>query len=264
MAHRIYKEAAPKTNHKHLLRDLIIYENDMQALRFLAEKIHSPSGASSSLRRLFSSRIFRSSYFESNDCRTSIADLPESRANAVSGDSNFISIHVEGRPWSSARVASSGLPVNCLSDHQVAELIKAYESIGIQKIYLTPDVRFYTRINYWVRGNTRTDTTYQHVKVAVGDIVECIVDTPDIGHEFARVVGIMVHEKTVFFVLVWFALTGRVHSRLKLTEFIETALFEYTAFHPISIIDHPRFINRVHFTSLEGSIWLNKWVFCMV
>src|SRR5207245_2589422 len=103
-----------------------------------------PNGAPSSLRRLFSSRIFRSSYLESTECRA------KSKANAISGDGDFVSVYVEGRPWSSAHAASSGLPANRLSGDQMAELIKAYKSIGIQEFYLTPVIKFYTRINYWV------------------------------------------------------------------------------------------------------------------
>jgi hypothetical protein len=41
MVHRIYKEAAVKTNKKELLRDLMVYENDMQALRFIGEMIQN-------------------------------------------------------------------------------------------------------------------------------------------------------------------------------------------------------------------------------
>lgn len=264
MVHRIYKETVPKTNKVHLLRDLIIYENDMQALRFMAERIYSSDGAPISIwHKLFSGGIFRSSYFESTEQR-------QSRANALSGDSDFTNVYVKGRPWSSARTASSvpGFPASHLNDYQMTELAKAYEALGIRELNLNPAVKFYSRISYRVRGTTDTavssDTTYQHIKVTVGDIVECAVDAPDAGREFARVVGIMVHEKMAFFVLTWFASTGRLHPRLKLAEFKETTLYNYTAFHPISIVDHPRFINRVHFTSLEGSIWLNEWVFFMV
>ena len=263
MVHQIYKEAVPKTNKTHLLWDLTIYENDMQALRLLAEGVHSPNGVPSSLQRLFLSGIFRSSYLESTKCRASIPDLAKSKANAISRDSNFMSIHVKGRPWSSVHMASSGL-ANHLSSDQMTKLIKAYKSIGIQEFYLTPIVKFYTRINYWVWGNAQTETTYQHIKVAVSDIMECIVDTSDIGHEFAQVIGIMVHEEMVFFVLTWFASTSRTHPSLKLMEYEETALFGYTTFHPISVIDHPWFINHMHFIQLEDHIWLNKWVFRMV
>ena len=195
--------------------------------------------------------------------------IPPFKTNASSGDTDFIGVYVKGRPWSSTRVASiPGLPIKYLNDYHAAELIKAYRSIGIPNLCSNRAVSFYSRIGYWVQGDARVDTqvdiAHQHVKVAVGDIVECIIDGPDASHEFARVIGIMIHEETAFFVLTWFSLTSRTHPSLKLMEYEETALFDYTAFHPISVIDHPRFINRMHFIQLEDRIWLNKWVFRMV
>src|SRR4051812_6657846 len=130
MVHRLYKEAVPKTNKIHLLRDLTIYENDMQALRFLAEDTHDSTPAGD-LHRIFSGGFFKSSYFESTD-------ILAFKTNTSSGDADFIGVYVKGRPWSSTRIASiSGLPTKYVNDHQAAELIKAYESIGITQIELS-------------------------------------------------------------------------------------------------------------------------------
>jgi hypothetical protein len=255
MVHRLYKEAVPKTNKIHLLRDLTVYENDMQALRFLAEDTHNSMPAGD-LRRIFSGGFFKSSYFESTN------SIPAFKTNTSSGDTDFIGVYVKGRPWSSAHIESiSGLPIKYLNDQQATELIKAYESIGIPQLCLNRAVSFYGGISYWVREDA---WVHQHVKVIVGDIVECVVDGPDSSPAFARVIGIMVHEETAFFVLTWFARTGRIHPKLRLEEYEETATFDYTAFHPISIIDHPRFVNRIHLIQLEDRIWLNEWTFCMV
>lgn len=290
MVHRIYKEAVVKTNKKYLLRDLMVYENDMQALRFMGEKIQNNSKMlDSEIVELFSADLFKSVYLESREellGQGRILYKIESPSNATSGNDDFVGVQIHGDPLSMAHMMKYGLLSNHLDKKQMGELFKAYESIGIHQILTNSTVKFFTSITYWVRGRATvglqeddydgsndgsshlqpSDSEYRHVRVTAGDIVELLDDSPEgyYGRGFARVVSIMRHEEMAFFVLIWLIPTGRVHPRLKLPEFKETSLFEYAAFHPLSVVDHPRFVNKAYFMSLEGSYWLNLWVFDMV
>jgi hypothetical protein len=293
MVHRIYKEATVKTNKINLLRDLMVYENDMQALRFLGENIRDQHEMQNSeLAELFSAGFFGSLYLESHEelfARGCLSGMRKLESNAASGDDDFVGVQVHGEPLNMARVTAlmPGLQGNRLNDKQMGELFKVYDSIGIHQIQTNPAVTFFGSVTYWVRGRASTpqigedgnqdnngkmrcpdshDGEHRRVRVSTGDIVEFLDDSSEAyyGRGFARISGIMAHEDMVFFVLTWLISTGRIHPRLQLPEFREMALFEYAAFHPLSIVDHSRFVNNVHFISLEGSLWLDSWVFQMV
>jgi hypothetical protein len=240
---------------------------------------------------LFSAELFESLYLESPEelfARGSCSHLTIFEGNASSGDKYFINVRVGGGPWNMEHIAAltHNRLGNQLDQKQMGELFMAYQSIGIHRIQTNSTVKFFNSVSYWVRGRAITeqrgeddriaddelhsadqfDKELRQVKVTVGDILECVDNSPDgyRGRGFGRTIGIMVHDETVFLVLTWLIPTGRFHSRLKLPEFKETALFDYAAFHPLSIVDHPRFVNSVYFFLLEGSLWLDEWVFRMI
>lgn len=102
----------------------------MQALWFLAEDTHGSMPAGD-LHRIFSGGFFKSSYFGSTD------SIPPFKTNASSGDTDFIGVYAKGHPWTSTCIVSiPGLPIKYLNDNHAAELIKAYQSIGIPNLCL--------------------------------------------------------------------------------------------------------------------------------
>ena len=106
----------------------------------------------------------------------------------------------------------------------------------------------------------------QKIVIKVDDIIEFLdpsLDSFD-GRGFGRVTAVMVHERMVFLIITWIIPTGRTHPWLPLHEFKEVLLFHFAAFHPLTIIDHPRFVNRAYFAELDGKLYLNSWVFDMV
>ena len=144
-----------------------------------------------------------------------------------------------------------------------------------------PKVHFYGSVSYFVRGRAEQtlairpqdlgndnldDVEIRKLKVRAGDIVEFVYtsDNSLIKRGFCRVVAIMTHEKMTFLVISWIIPTGRVHPSLALEEFQETPLFTFTPFHPLTILDHPRFVNHTHFTKLNGKLYRNSWIFDMV
>src|SRR4051812_17890198 len=78
------------------------------------------------------------------------------------------------------------------------------------------------------------------------------------------VLCIMVHESVAFLVIRWVIAAGAAHPHLRLPEFMEAPLFHYATFHPLLLVDHPHFMNSVFFASLEGRLYLNKWIFKVV
>jgi hypothetical protein len=140
MVHRIYKEATVKTNKINLLRDLMVYENDMQALRFLGENIRDQHEMQNSeLAELFSAGFFRSLYLESHEelfARGCLSGMRKLESNAASGDDDFVGVQVHGEPLNMARVTAlmPGLQGNRLNYKQMGELFKVYDSIGIHQI----------------------------------------------------------------------------------------------------------------------------------
>lgn len=287
MVHRLHKAVAPQTNKQDVLRDLMVHENMMQGLRFLAEGGHDQDGkCRGGLVELVAVGLFESVYFEPRTDALArgkgTLDLTAGSERLTSGDKNFIGVEVRGGPWSAARVSSvdAALPFNRLSDIQMGELFKAYESIGISALQTNSKVSFFSHVSYWVRGRPSIDSVdqadhrlqtgedaskseYRKVEVSAGDVVEFVDDSSDSfrGRGFGRVVCAMLHERTVFIVTRWIVSTGGVHARLGLPEFRDTQLFYYAAFQPLSIVDHPRFVNSVFFALLDGRLYLNEWVF---
>ena len=183
-----------------------------------------------------------------------------------------------GRPWSASKLASSHphLPRNRLSDAQLAELHKAYEASGTLHLLTNRKVSYYDAVSYIVRDRAQssaesdddngTRVEARKVKIKADDVIEFLDASPDsfYGRGFGRVAAVMVHERMVFLVITWITTTGRTHPRLPLHEFKEVPLFHFAAFHPLAIVDHPRFVNRAHFAKLDGKLYLNDWVFDMV
>jgi hypothetical protein len=283
MVHRLHKAVVPHTNRNDIIRDLMTYQNDMHALRFTLEMAMEENSQGNYLCELARLGLFDSTYFETSEdlLARGLGFSEESVTTFHSGDDNFFGIRCHGRPWSASRISSSHphLPRNRLSDIQLAELFKAYETLGSRAVLTNNKVSFYHAVSYLVRGrasatvdegkeaeNNSGNEEIRKVKIKSGDIIEFVDSSLDSfnGRGFGQVVAVMVHETMVFLVIKWIITTGKTHPRLHLHEFKETPLFYFAAFHPLSIVDHPRFVNRAHFGKLDGNLYLNEWVFEMV
>jgi len=272
MVHRLHKAIVPHTNKNDIFRDLMTYQNDMQSLRFaLQMEMNQGNGGLCELMRL---GFFDSAYFESSDelLAWGLDMNINCKTDFISGDKNFIRVICYGHPWTATQISAHP---HLSSDVQFAELYKAYESLGFRAILTNNKVTYYTRVSYLVRGNSQSTSMDEEndnnmeirkVTIKAGDIVEFVDTAIDSfqGRGFGRVIAIMIHEKMVFLVINWIVSTGRQHPRLHLHEFLEAPFFRYAPFQPLTIIDHPRFVNHAHFTRLNGKLYLNEWIFEMV
>ena len=254
-----------------------MHQNDMQSLRFAFQReIDDNNRGNSGLCELARLGLFESAYFESSDDLLSQGlDIENNdQTDFTSGDENFFRVICHGHPWSASQVSSHPyLSTNV----QIAELYKAYESLGSRAILTNNRVSYYTGVSYLVRGNVQSafmdeaddsgmNLGIRRVIIKAGDVVEFVDTSIDSfhGRGFGRVVAIMAHEKTVFLVISWIVSTRRQHPRLSLYEFSEAPFFRYAPIQPLSIVDHPHFVNHAHFTNLNGKLYLNEWVFEMV
>ena len=280
MVHRLHKAIVPHTNKSDVIRDLMEYQREMHGLQFAFEKeMEDDPNRNDGLCELARLGLLNSTYFESStELLARGLDLENQiETDFLSGNSNFLRVTCHGRPWSASELASSHphLPRNCLSDVQLTELQKAYEASGTLCLLTNHKVSYYNAVSYIVRDRKQSTAESngngmcveaQKVKIKVGDVIEFLDTSPDSfhGHGFGRVAAVMVHERMVFLTITWIITTGRTHPRLPLREFKEVPLFYFAAFHPLMIIDHPRFVNRTYFAKLDGKLYLNDWVFDMV
>ena len=285
MVHRLHKAVVPHTNKNDIIRDLMEYQRDMHRLRFALEmEIEHDLNNSNGLCELARLGLFNSAYFEPlDDLLARGLDIHQhcSEKGWVSGDEDFFGIKCHGHPWPASLLASAhpDLPRNRLTAVQLVELYRAYETLGCHTVITNPKVCFYGSITYFVRGRAEAtpeakdvdgvdvgDREIRKVAIKAGDVAEFVDNSPDSfhGRGFGRVAAIMVHERTPFLVLTWIVPTGRVHPRLGIHEFAEKPLFYFAPFHPLTIVDHPRFVNRSYFTKLNGMIYLYEYVFDMV
>jgi hypothetical protein len=117
-------------------------------------------------------------------------------------------------------------------DIQLIELRKVYKILGTQSMQTNHKVSFYNKVSYIIRDHAQlTDenegiiqghaqlTTgnddgicleMQKVVIKTGDIIEFLDTSPDSfhGQGFGRVAAIMVHEWTVFLIIIWITATG--------------------------------------------------------
>lgn len=296
MVHRLHKAVVPHTNKKSIIRDLMGYQRELHGLRFAFEaELEENPNRDDGLCELARLGLLDSSYFESSaDLLARGLDLDNQiETDFLSGSSHIFKITCHSRlQWAALRCPH--LPHGYLSDIQLIELHKAYEASGTQSIQTNHKVTYYNKVSYIIQDRAQLmtknrDITQDHeqlmtesddmpddndekrlemwkVIIKVDDVIEFLDASPDSfrGRGFGRVAAIMVHERMVFLVITWIIATGRMHPHLPLYEFEEVPLFRFAAFHPLTIIDHPRFVNHTYFAKLDGKLYLNDWVFDMV
>ena len=266
MKHRIFKNVAPSTNKQDLPRDLVSYESVMQSLRFVAagwQDLQFPAVVGSGLRELFQSGVFESSYIES-DCEPW---KPEKDEDSLICDEDVTNIRLHGRKLTQAQVHQQGLPPSPLSLPQVGELGDAYKEQGDATLKLSNKVSYFNGVSYRILAADICDgrgiwkeTGWVKVTVRVDDVLEVLSEID--GRSFVKVLGIMLHERSVFLVVKWLMPTGQHHPRFYLPEYVEEPLFAHAAFFSLKTIDHPRFVNQTFFHDLgNGKLIRNDWIF---
>jgi len=244
----------------------MVYENDMQGLRFaLEEEMNQDPQRSGGLCELARIGMMDSAYFEPLDDlldRGAALVVIELDTDLDSRSEHIVGVRCHGRPLSALQLLHrSPLLSNQLSELQVAELYRVYMSQGSYTILTSTKVTFFYSVSYFVREPGQpTSPEMQKVKIRTGDVIELENGPTDFG----RVSAVMVHERMVFLVVSWILPTRRVHPRLKLPEFKDAPLFSHPAFQPLTLVARPSLINRVHFAKLDGKVYLNTWVFNVV
>lgn len=269
MVHRLHKAVVPHTNKKCIVHDLMVYQQELNGLRFAFEdELEDNPNRDNGLCELARLGLLDSSYFESSaDLLARGLDLDNQvKTNFLSGSSHIFKVTCHGHH----RQAT-------LSDAQLIELYKAYEPLGTKSMQTNRRVSYYSKVHYIIRDQPTTENDMldsddrvclemRKVTIKADDVIEFLDPSADsfYGQGFGRVASVMVHERIVFLVITWIIPTGRTHPQLPLHEFKEVPLFHFAAFHPLTIISHPRFVNRVYFAKLDGKLYLNDWVFDMV
>jgi len=149
----------------------------------------------------------------------------------------------------------------------------AYAEEGIRTFQTCKKVKFFRAVSYCVRdrvfedGEDIEDYTANkgitQLRIHVGDIIEFRADWEPDERGFARVFGIMLHERNVFLVVGWIIAAGRKNPTFMLPEYKQLTPFEnnMSGFFSLSLVDEPRFVNGVHFEEIGGKLLRNDWVF---
>ena len=274
MVHRLFKGAVPATDKRNLQKDLTVFENVMQAIRFTAEgapDLRYPSGIGSGIRELLDLGLFSSVYTTSPHVSLTSQAISQADDNEpLQCNESVTDISLAGRKWTSERIAHQGLPESPLSDEQMGELAEAYQEQGNEALKTKRRVTYHDAVAYTIQGADTLDSRGQwkdaelvRIRIRVGDTLEVLDVTGTFS--YVKVLGIMCHERSVFLVVVWLLPTARTHPRLHLPEYRQTALFEYAGFFSLTTVDHPRYINRAFFqTCADGKLVRNEWIFHVV
>jgi hypothetical protein len=271
MVHRLHKAVVPHTNKKNIIHDLMEYQQELHGLRFALEAELEDShnlNRNDGFCELLRLGLLDSSYFESPaDLLARGIDL----GTQIETDFLGGSLHILKATCHGHRQQAT------LSNAQLIELYKAYEPLGIKSMQTNHRVSYYDKVHYIIRDQPTTENEdtldrnsgvceMRKIKIKADDVIEFLDPSPDsfYGRGFGRIISVMVHERMVFLVITWIIPTGQTHPQLPLHEFKEVPLFHYAAFHPLTIVDHPRFVNRVYFAKLDGKLYLNDWVFDIV
>lgn len=201
----------------------------------------------------------------------------ECHETLVSGDPNFFDICVHGRRWTSDCISRiSDLPSEYLSVPQMGELMCAYEHEGQHELQTQNVVHYYNSVSYMVKGRAveegqedslEGEDDLVQVRVHAGDIIEFKAEGEPEGRGFGEVVAVMKHMRSIFLIVRWIVATGSNHPKFELPQFRKLAVFE--EFRPgifsISLIDGPKFVNRIHFVDNgNGVLVRNDWIFSVV
>lgn len=242
----------------------------MQAIRFTSEgtpDLRYSSEIGGGTRELLKRSLFDSVYVTSpRESNTSQVD----DGKFLECNESVTDISLVGRKWTSQQVTRHGLPESPLSDKQMGELGEAYREQGVNTLKLVRRVTYYDAVAYTIQGADAQDsrgrweeTKPVRIRVSVGDILE-VLDVTNV-FSYVKVIGVMRHENSVFFVVVWLLPTGHTHPRLHLPEFKKHALFEYAGFFSLTTVDHPRYVNGALFqTCGDGKLVRNEWIFHVV
>jgi hypothetical protein len=267
MCHRIYKNIVPTTNKHDLPRDFTVYESIMQALRFISEGWCDPrhSSTGKGLQDFINCGFFNGLYFRSD---RELANDKEIHSGLVC-DATVSDIQLHGRRWTTTQSHEHGLPQSPLNNLQAGELGNAYKEQGDFFLKSSRNISYFDGVSYKIQGadicNERgiwKEADWVRVKVCVGDILEV---TLEVGSQyFVKVIGIMRHLEAVFFVVAWLSLVGQ-HPRLCLPEYKQEPLFQYSTFFSLKTVDHPRYVNRTIFHTINGGRLIrNDWIFSVV
>ena len=132
------------------------------------------------------------------------------------GDSNVFNIKLHGKHLGADHIINpqSTLQITTtLTQAQFSELMDAYAEEGIRTFQTCKKVKFFRAVSYCVRdrvfedGEDIEDYTANkgitQLRIHVGDIIEFRADWEPDERGFARVFGIMLHERNVFLVVGW-------------------------------------------------------------
>ena len=212
--HRIFKDAVQATNKKDLPRDLTSYESIMQALRFIGLGWHDTRflGAGDGIKNLINSGIFGSSYMEH---RGRLLDPGKDGRNNLICNKDVAGIRLHSSRWNLYQSQQQGLPPSPLTNLQMGELGDAYKEQGDATLQLISNVSYFGGVSYMIL----VDNSWVKVTVRIGDILEVLTEID--GQAFVRVLGIILHGQSVFFVVRWLVPSGQRHPQFNLPEYTE-------------------------------------------
>ena len=247
--HKIYKSVVPNTNKQNLQRDLTVFENEMQGLRFLADGYRDERYATEpgdGLIDFLRSGIVENLYISPVD--EVDEDHFDSNDEILFGGTDVSMISLRGKPWTRSQILERGLPSSPLNNVQMGELAEAYKEYEDYTLNINRSISYYNGVSYFIRGADEEDGAGNwrdarpvNVVVNTGDILEVL--EPDGKPAFVRVLAAMKHIRSVFLVVVWLVPTGYPHPQL----------------------DHPSFVNSSHFIDLgSGKYVRNEWIFRVV
>ena len=161
-----------------------------------------------------------------------------------SGHPDFGGIRLIGKALTQAEASQKGLPSR-LNNKERGELMKAYEDAGVPFLIMKEDakVQYYPGVSYQVRCSNG----FLEVVVKAGDVVEFACESALDRRGFGRLLAVLRHRDYVFFALRWIAETGHTHPRLGQLEFQEHEVFEYSCFHPLTLVDDQKFVGKTFF-----------------
>ena len=250
MKYRVFKNAVPHTNKRNLQHDLTVYENTMQALHFALEGVSLDDACGTfgeGLQQLLRSGHFGSvSLWERNQqCQLWEEGIQghdvQHQRQRLKCSELAIDIQLRGRPFSVTQVTDAGLPSSPLTAEQMTELGSAYHEQNDINLKICRKIAYYKSVTYRTHSSrvgdylTGEGLDWISITVNTGSICEVLEENGEIAH--VLIIGIMRHEKSVFFVVRWFAHTGRVHPQYHLKEYRLCNLFDYAAFLSLKTID---------------------------
>ena len=265
MCHRIYKNIVLITNKQDLPRDLTSYELIMQALQFLAEGWNNSQhpNIGEALHDLFHHGLFNCLYFRPDHRPRSCQ-----KKDKLICDETVANIYLHGQKWTTARLHEHSLPQALLTNMQAGELGDAYKEQGDPTLKLPQNISYFNGVSYEIQGadtydgkGSLKDAEWVNVTVRVGDILEILLDGG--SQHFVKVLGVMQHMQSVFFVIAWLSPIGQ-HLRFHLTEYKQELLFEYSTFFSLKTIDHPQYVNLIVLHKLNDRFICNDWIFNVV